>query len=70
MEQLAVYKVHSDFPEKSLQVMNMGEKGGAGWRKKGDRRQQSYQKSSERKSREFPATEFPATVVEWLYRQS
>ena len=36
MEQLAVYTVHSDFPGKSLQVMNMGEKGGAGWRKKGD----------------------------------
>ena len=33
MEQLAVYKVHSDFPEKSLQVMNMGEKGGAGGRR-------------------------------------
>ena len=57
MEQLAVYKVHSDFPGKSPRVKNMGEKGGAGWRKKGDGRQQTYQKSSERKSREFPVTE-------------
>lgn len=53
-EQLAVWRVNSGFPRKSPEVMDMGEKGGAGWRKKGGWRQESYQKGSERKTRELP----------------